>query len=371
MSIYVDKERGTYYIAYSYTNDYGLRTQFRKRGFKTKKEAEKILTEFKNDLFKGTLIIPSKIQLSDYITKWLRANEYTYADQTFRLYEGVINNHINPFLGNVIISKIKTQHIQGFIKNLYEKELKVPTIIRILGILTTCLNSAVNEGLIRENAATKVKKPTKHPKEMKFWNVDHILSFLKTAKDDPLYMVFFLAIMTGLRRGEILGLRWKDVNFDDQVLSIYQTVDNTGRIKMGTKTLKSTRTIAISDKTVEELKKHKQIVESRMEELEIFYGDLDVINCTSKGTPLSPRNVNRSFKRLVKKAGVPDIRFHDLRHTHVALMISQNEPVKLISERLGHSKINITMDTYGHILPTMQQEAANRLDDTLFNKNDE
>ena len=181
---------------------------------------------------------------------------------------------------------------------------------------------------------------------MNIWSIEEINQFLDAAKGDYLYTAFFFAIMTGLRQGELLALRWQDINFEKRLLSVRQTLQHDGKkINKGAKTLKSIRTIAISERTVEILEKHKLELESQKTDLMTSFENYDLVISSSAGKPINPRNLNRSFKRLINKAGVTDIRFHDLRHTHVALMISQNEPVKLIAERLGHSKITTTMDT--------------------------
>lgn len=190
---------------------------------------------------------------------------------------------------------------------------------------------------------------------------------MKVAEGHRYYGVFYMAIMTGLRQGELLGLRWEDVDLNQRVVHVRQILEHDGKLfKEGAKTKSSVRSIAISTSVKSVLLQCKEELNSEKDYLGKDYTNLNLVMCTEKGTPIHPRNLIRAFKQLREKAELPRIRFHDLRHTHATLMISQNEPMKLIADRLGHSKISTTMDTYGHLLPNMQRDASDRLDQTLF-----
>lgn len=164
-----------------------------------------------------------------------------------------------------------------------------------------------------------------------------------------------------------MGLRWEDVDLNQRVVHVRQILEHDGKLfKEGAKTKSSVRSIAISTSVKSVLLQCKEELNSEKDYLGKDYTNLNLVMCTEKGTPIHPRNLIRAFKQLREKAELPRIRFHDLRHTHATLMISQNEPMKLIADRLGHSKISTTMDTYGHLLPNMQRDASDRLDQTLF-----
>jgi integrase len=368
MPVYRDDEQKTWFYVFNfYDENTGKRKQKRKRGFSTKKEATDELRKLEVQHNEGTYIETKNILFKQYLTDWLSIKKISLSNHTFSLYERSIKNHIAPSLGNIILSKMKPQHIQKFILAMHEEGLADSTIKRTFNIVNVCLNDAVKLGDIVSNPASKIEKPKVLPKEMQIWSVDQIQHFLNCSKTHRLYCIFHLAIMTGLRKGEILGLRWKDVDFEKQVLYVNQTLEHDGKtIKKGAKTKSSIRSVTISPSTKQVLLNHKRNQELEKELFDSGYNDLDLVICAENGQPYHPRNLTRTFLSLTNKANLPHIRFHDLRHTHAALMIAQNEPMKLIAERLGHSKISTTIDTYGHLLPNMQHDASNRLDQTIF-----
>ncbi|MED0671623.1 site-specific integrase [Aneurinibacillus aneurinilyticus] len=163
--------------------------------------------------------------------------------------------------------------------------------------------------------------------------------------------------MTGMRQGEILGLSWKDVDLDKGLLYVTQTLPHNGKnIIVGAKTKTSIRSVALSSSTIKALKEHQNNTDTNPSGLVV---------CSTTGTPVNPANLRREWLKLIKLAEVPQIRFHDLRHTHASLMLKQGEHIKVVSERLGHSKIQMTLDTYTHIMPNMQKEAASRFDNLI------
>jgi integrase len=173
-----------------------------------------------------------------------------------------------------------------------------------------------------------------------------------------------------MRRGEILGLRWKDVDLDKGMLSVRQTLSKDGKQFLnGAKTASSIRSIKLSEETMAVLRKQKARMAKEKLQSGSEYSNFDLVVSTSKGTPMNPENVKRTFERLVKEADVPRIRFHDLRHTHATMLLSQGIHAKVVSERLGHSNIKMTLDTYSHVLPNMQEEAANQIDVLLTELN--
>ncbi|MGN8845772.1 tyrosine-type recombinase/integrase [Niallia sp. Sow4_A1] len=347
------------------------RKQKKARGFKTKKEATEELRKIEVEIIQGTYIEPSKVLFKNYMEDWFSLKKMSISNQTIKLYEYGLANHILPSLGSIPLSNLRPIHIQKMIAEMHKKELAGSTIRRIFNIVNTCLNYAVKVGDVPKNVAQQIDRPKVSKKELNIWDIDQIKKFLNAAKEDRLYCAFYLAIMTGLRQGEILGLQWKYIDFHNRTLFVRQILEHDGkRLKKGAKTDSSIRTIALSPSTIKVLKDHYQKMQREKEQ---FIGDSnavfnhhDLVICSNVGTPLNPRNLVRTFNRLIQEADLPKIRFHDLRHSHASLMIYQNEPIKLIAERMGHSKITTTMDTYGHLLPNMQRNASDKLDDTLF-----
>ena len=180
---------------------------------------------------------------------------------------------------------------------------------------------------------------------------------------------YLLAIFTGMRCGEVLGLKWDDVDFENKKIRIKRSlcfVSGKGLIFKEPKTKKSKRQISISQHVVNVLKKHKQKQEFQEEKLGTQYQDNNLIVCTDDGKPLDPRNLLRQFYRLIEEANVPRISFHDLRHTHATILMQQGENPKVVSERLGHSRVGITLDLYSHVSDDLQEQAAEKFENALL-----
>ncbi|MDR7074148.1 tyrosine-type recombinase/integrase [Fictibacillus barbaricus] len=353
-----------YYVLDLGKDEKGLRKQKKKRGFKTKKEAEKALVEAINAINKGTYIEPTKMTYKDYLEKWFNTKKNSIGTQSVVVYENCLRKRIKPKLGHITLSKLSSIHIQSFIDNLYDEGLSSCTIKKYFEIIRNSLEHAVDFSLINKNVAVKVKLPKTNNSEMKVWNNEEVNQFLKVAKGDFCYIVFKLALATGLRQGEILGLRWKDVDLEKGSLYIKQTLSHDGKsFKQGAKTKSSKRTVDLSKSAIKALKEHNLLIEKEKETLGPIYQDFDLVACTHHGSPHNASNIRRSFNRLIKLAKVPKIRFHDLRHTHATLLLSKGVNIKVISERLGHSNIKVTLDTYSHVLPTMQEEAVRKIDE--------
>lgn len=362
------KKEGTswYYVFYLEKDANGKRRQKKKRGFKTKKEAQKALNEAINAINKGIYVEPSNALYKDYLEQWFTTKKNSIGIQTAKVYENYLKGRIIPTLGSYSLSKLSTIYIQSFINSLNEEGLSSATIKKVFEIIRNSLEHAVDFELVHKNTASKVKLPKSNKKEMTVWNEQEVNTFLKVGKEDPCYIVFYLALTTGMRQGEILGLRWKDVDLEKGLINIKQTLSHDGKTFIsGAKTKSSLRTINLSELTVKALKARKLIISKEKLSLGHIYEDFDLVACTHHGTPFNPANVRRTFKKLIKLSSVSDIRFHDLRHTHATLLLSKGINVKVISERLGHSNIKVTLDTYSHVLPTMQEEVARKLDEII------
>ncbi|MBU8967505.1 tyrosine-type recombinase/integrase [Bacillus altitudinis] len=336
--------------------------------FETKKEAEKALTALLNEVNEGTYIEPSKQTYREYMDAWLKSKEHDLSVQTLKAYMSYLKTHIIPNLGRLPLATITPLHIQGFISSLRSKGLSETTTKRIFNVVNASLNSAVKLELIKKNPASLIEKPKVAAKETTVWTVKEISLFLEYSKSSPYYTAFLLAVTTGMRQGEVLGLQWRDVDFENECLYIRQTLTHDGKgFKEGAKSKAGNRSIGLDAFTVSALKQQRKTIVANKLKYGSAYGEYDLVACTNKGKPINPRNLLRTFDNIIKKASLPKIRFHDLRHTHASLMLQQGENIKLISERLGHSSVKITLDTYSHVLPNMQKEASNRLAQQLFN----
>jgi integrase len=345
----------------------GVRERITRRGFKSEKIAKKEMAACMTAHFKEDYIEPSKLLYSEYIKDWLK-NKRKISEETRELYESYLRTHLIPLLGNLQISKITAHHIDNFITELESKGLAKNTIKRIFSVVNASLNSAALKDVIVKNVALKVEKPRAEKKQLIIWEPDYVIDFLEKTEDESRYwIVIYLAVMTGMRQGEILGLRWSDIDFENRTLSIQQTVTRKRKIKPGAKNKVSARAVALSNDTIKALQEHrKTIVADKLKAVDYLKHDLVV--CTTFGGPATCRAIQKVWDRLITKYKAPKITFHDLRHTHASLLIKQGVHIKVISERLGHSSVAITMDLYGHLMQNMQSEAADGLDSLLKKK---
>jgi integrase len=347
---------------------FGKRKQKRKRGFKTKKEAQKALTESLHAMNTGRYIEPNKMHMSEYLDNWLNNKQIQVKKSTFKKYYWLVNSHIKPYIGNIALSKLSGLNIQQLYRLLAtEKHLSNENIRKVHSVLNNALKEAVRLELILKNVASLVDPPKAIKPEVKVWDVDEAQHFLKVTQSNRYHIVYLLALTTGMRQGEILGLRWKDIDFDREMLYVRQTLSHDGfELNPHTKTAAGTRTIALPAQVLQVLQEHKIMqAKEKLKAKEIFE-NFDLIVCTNLGTPLHPRNLLRNFYLHIEKAKLNKIRFHDLRHTHASLLLKQGVHPKIVSERLGHADTRITMDTYSHLLPNMQRDTAKEFGKMFF-----
>ena len=336
-------------------DEQGNRKQITKSGFRTKKEAQLKAAQLEQEIANGTFYEQKEMNVGEFFAEWLNhygkqnLNERTYANRKY-----MINSRIVPVIGKVKLKDLKPLMIQKLYKSCFDSGLTSNYVNTIHRLLLNALKWAVKMQLIRVNPAEDVTAPKIEKKTVKTWTIEQVKTFLNTSSSYWYHVAFCIAIYTGLRRGEILRLTWNDVDFDKKQLTVI-----TGKTKS------ASRTIAIPDLLISELKKHKAKQNQNKLLLMGAYEDHDLIVCTSIGTATNERNLNRSFYELLEKCDVTKIRFHDLRHTHATILLQMGEHPKIVSERLGHSRVNITLDTYSHVMPEMQQETAKRLNDLM------
>jgi integrase len=270
-------------------------------------------------------------------------------------------------LGRIRVKNLTPTHVRGLHREKLDAGLAPATVRKIHSTLHKALSQAVSDGLIPRNAAA-IKAPRPDPEELHPLSADEASALLKAARGERFEALYMLAITTGLRRGELLGLRWRDVDLEYGVLRVGRAlVREGGRYRLGaTKTKRGHRSIRLTSQAVSALGAHrKRQLEERIR-LAGLYEDQDLIFATQKGTPLNPENlVKRSFKPLLKWTGLPEIRFHDLRHTCATLLLGRGVHPKLVQELLGHATIAMTLDTYSHFLPSMGDQTARAMEDAL------
>lgn len=337
----------------------------------TKREAQAFLAKLVTEIEAGTYVEPAKLTVGEWLEKWLESYaKPTLASTTWETYENNVRVHLAPALGGVTLQKLSPVHIQDLLASLKARGLANWTVHGVYKVLHKSLNDALKAGLVPRNVADLVNKPKQDKKPRPTLDPEEARRFLEVAREDRLYALYVLAILHGLRRGELLGLRWADVDLEAGRLSITQAmkiVNN--RPAFGEpKTAKSRRMVELTPLAVEALRRHRH--EQRKERLAFGpdYQDHGLVFCQANGKPLDPHNMlKRSFKRLLKKAGIAkDLHLHDLRHSCATLLLKQGVHPKVVQERLGHSTITMTLDLYSHVLPGLQREAGEKLEALLF-----
>lgn len=302
----------------------------------------------------------------DYLMDWLRGKLYSISRQTLQVCESYIRHQINPIIGELTLAQLNPMVHQQFVNELKDKGLANTSVKRIFSIVHSSLDTAVKMELIPKNYSSLVHKPKLRRRELQVWDVKEVQYFLKLATREPyFYMAFHLALLTGMRQGEILGLRWIDIDFENQLLFVRQTLSHDGKEFIpGAKTSSGIRSIAIDQDTADILKEHYQKIQMD-KEMNPSYTDSGLVICTELGKKIPPIMLMRAWYSILDDSKLRKITFHDLRHTHASLLLRNNVHPKIVSERLGHSSIQITLDTYSHLLPNMQKDAAGELGKTI------
>ena len=344
-----------------------------------KPEADKRLRELLTALDKGVFVKPVKDTLGEYLKSWLR--DYcrpNLSSRTHELYSYICNKHLIPKLGNKRLVDIRPQHLQRLYAEKAESGLSNRTVQLIHVTLHKALKNAVKAGLLVRNITESVDAPKIQRREMHVMSETDLHLFLEYAKDSPYYALFYTSLFTGMRRAELLALRWSDIDLELCQLSVTRSMqyihgeDKKNRISFKEpKTAKSRRLIALSPSTVITLREHKAKQVDLRQSLELTQlSDNDLVFSHYDGSPLLPNSVTHAWIKLVRRCGLHGIRLHDARHTHASLLLKQGVHPKIVQERLGHGSIQITLDTYSHVAPGLQQAAAKKFDDIVLPKVD-
>ena len=320
---------------------------------KTQKVVKEWLLAQRNALQQGLWVKDDTLTVSGFFDRFLNDTlRFKVKPKTFDSYSSLIRLHINPTLGRLRLVELRPYHLQDLYRQKIESGLSNRTVQYIHAVIHRGLEQSFKWGIISKNVADLVEAPRPERKELTIFTVEQCRIFLEGIKDDRLYPFYALAIGCGLRLGELLPLEWQDYNFENSTVSVRRTLQRVrGKTIIGEpKSEKSRRVVAIPSFVLEVLKDRKSE---------------GLVFSTRNGTAFSPRNIQRHFANTLVKLGLPKIRFHDLRHTFATIMLSQNVHPKTVQEALGHSSIVLTLDTYSHIIPSMQKEASEKMDALL------
>jgi integrase len=330
---------------------------------KTKSECVAKKKELENQVLAGAAPISGRLTVEQLIARWIKDKcEKSLKRSTVASYKGIAKNHINPLIGRVKLSKLKAAHIASVLSTMEENELAGSTRKHAYTILNSALKWAIKMDLASVNPCAKITPPKPEQTEQDVYTAEELKRFLKAAKGNRLEAVFILAATTGARQGEILGLKWEDIDLDNSRLSIRRKIiEIGGHIYIEEpKTKKSRRQIDLPQMAVQALIEHRK----RM--LKEGYAGAGWVFPSTNGEPIRRQSFNLwAHQPIHVTAKLRYIPFKNLRHSHATALLSSGEHPKVVQERLGHSRISTTMDVYSHVTPTMQADAARKMNDLL------
>jgi integrase len=311
------------------------------------------------------------LTLGEYLSLWLADSvKDTVRLTTYQGYERIVRLHINPTLGRVKLDTLNPTHL----RSLYRQRLEAGLAPRMVQLVHTtihkALKQAVADGLVPRNIADVVKAPRPIGKETTILaTLSRPAPCFRLPVGTGLEALYVLAVTTGMRQGELLGLKWEDVDLEDGTVQIRRTLSTAtggGFSFSPPKTTKSRRSIKLPKSALSSLKRHHETQLVERKKLDGLWKDYNLVFTTQVGTPITRQDlITRSFKPLLRRAGLPDIRFHDLRHTCATLLLGRGGHAKLVQELLGHATISVTLDTYSHVLPSMGDRTATAMEDVL------
>ena len=341
----------------------------------TKKDAQAELSRLLNELNTGEYVEPSRMLVSEYLKRWLKDYaEPNVSPKTSERYAQIIRDNINPALGNYQLSKLKPLHIQSFYTDCLTSGRKdgkgglaAQTVLHFHRLLRKAFLQAVKWQLLARNPVDAVEPPRPQRTEMNAINETETALLLDRLAGSALFPPVLFAVTTGLRRGELLALRWKDVDLEEGRITVNQSLEQTkAGLRFKTpKTERSRRQVPLPSVTVELLKEHKRKQNEERLRLGLVYHNADLVFPRPDGSAMAPDSFSTNFAAFIRRSGLKHIRFHDLRHSHATQLLLQGVHPKIVSERLGHSNIGITLDTYSHVLPGMQEDAVLKIDASL------
>jgi integrase len=334
---------------------------------KTRKEAADKLAKVLADSASGYTFDTENMTVGQYLDRWLKDTDRgSVRTSTYERHEQIDRRHLKPALGRVKLSKLTPAHVQGLYSDKLDSGLSPATVQKIHAVLHKALVQALRWNMIPRNATDAVKAPRPAPEEMHPLSPVEARKLIEAVRGDKLEALYVLAVHTGMRQGELLALKWEDIDLIEEVIRIRHTlVRSGGRISIGEpKTKGSRRTVHLTDAAAEALKTHLEQQLEDIERLGDLYRDHGLVFTSQVGTLINPSNLRRrSFAPLLERAGLPQIRFHDLRHTCATLLLSRNVHPKYVQELLGHATVAITLDTYSHVIPGMGNHTARAMED--------
>jgi integrase len=344
----------------------------------TRKEAEKELRRLLRTLDTGEHVDPTRMTTARWLETWLAAVREEIAPRSYDRYAGIVERHLIPWLGNLPVAKLAPGHIQEFYNQLAvggrrdgrSGALAPRSRRQIHRVLTTALKRAVEQQVIGRNPCDSFQSrlPRVEQREMATLSAEQASNLIEHTRNSELYWPVLLALATGMRRGEVLALRWRSVDIDRGILRVVESLEQTSRgLRFKPPKNNRSRAITLPRFAIEELRWRKREQAETLLALGMRQDESTVICARANGEPLAPVALTHLFSRLIEslKDHMPRIRFHDLRHTHATQLLIAGVHPRIAQERLGHSTVALTLDLYSHVTPTMQEDAASKIDFAL------
>ncbi|MEI2465187.1 site-specific integrase [Niallia taxi] len=376
-----DEKRNSYYFVYDAGRDpiTNKRKQIRRTGFKTVTEAKRMLKDIIANAEKLKLTPTNLINLTfeEYASKWIQDKKISLQHSTYTVTMQNLKNNVYPYIGHVRLKEFNQDILQSYINELtnkiskYDKKMSPHTVHRIWSYVREVLYKASKKKIIDLDIMDDLYLPALES-NVSVWQKHDIERFLNAYGNvkglSRHYIGIAISVLTGMRMGEVLGLRWKDVDFENRTFTIRQTLvlkegGGVYSLEPRAKTKFSKATFVVPNRLIEMLMNHKKLIEADKQRHAKVYCDNDLIVCSRYGTYLNPANFRKYFKHTIKLLDLPYIRFHDLRHTHATFLISSGVNPKVVQERLRHKDIKTTLGTYSHALPQMHNDAIDKFED--------
>jgi integrase len=343
---------------------------------KTRREAYEKLQKALQEQQQGILAVGPQQTMKHYLEHWLEnVHKPTIRLSSYTRYRKILNTHILPALGHIQVQKLSAQHLQELYASKLKEGLSPKTIKLIHVVLHKALENAVDVNIIARNVADIAAKslPREPRHEIQPLTIEQAQKLLEVARGHRLEALIILAVTTGMRRGELIGLCWSDIDFHEKSLYVRRTVDRisgNGYVKSEPKTASGRRKIFLPPFVIEALKQHRTRQEVARLKAGSEWKDPDLVFCNTHGGFSHPVHLYEMFQHLLEDAGLPRMRFHDLRHSAATILMAMGIHAKVVQELLGHSNITMTLNIYSHVLPSLQKEAMEKWDD-LFGQQDD
>jgi integrase len=369
--VYADPKTGTFYYSVVVgKHPDGRPKRQLKRGFKTRGTADRARREVLLAVEDRNHVQRSRETVGEFFTRWLPAIEHTVRPSTFASYAMNIRTHVVPALGGTVLQEIGPEALNAFYSKLLKGGLSPSTVAYIHVIVHSALDDAMRWGSVVRNVSTLANPPRRQSAKaaMRAWTKEDVSGFLTSLEGDRLYPVFLLAATTGMRRGELLGLKWGDVDLEASRAALQETRIVINHLPTASKPKRedSRRSVPLAPETVAALRAWR----ARQAEERLAggpeYATTDFVFTEPKGEPLHPAAVSKAFLSRLRKAGLRRIRLHDVRHTFATLALQAGVPLKVVSEILGHKDITITANLYQHVTPSMMEQATSTVAGLIF-----